>query len=135
MQAAVLIVHLFLCLGVIGLVLMQRSEGGALGMGGGGGSLMTGRGAADVLARFTSIAGALFLLTSITLTMMASAARDDANRSIFDRAPAPITAPAAPAPVDSAPAAPVEAAPAEAAAATPDASGALTVAPPPIAAT
>ena len=53
MELIVLSIHLLVCMCLIGLVLLQRSEGGALGMGGGGGgSLMTGRGAADASPRY-----------------------------------------------------------------------------------
>ena len=62
MELVVLIIHLLVCICLIGLVLLQRSEGGALGMGGGGGgALMSGRGAADALAKMTSVAGGFFL--------------------------------------------------------------------------
>ena len=71
MEVILLIIHLLVCVCLIGLVLLQRSEGGALGMGGGGGagSLMSGRGAADALAKMTSVAGGFFLVTSISLTV------------------------------------------------------------------
>ncbi len=65
-------------------------------MGGGGGSLVSGRGAADALARMTSVAGGFFLVTSLGLTFLSGAAGADANTgSIFDNAPAaaPIAAP------------------------------------------
>jgi preprotein translocase subunit SecG len=89
MAVVILIVHLILCVGLIGLVLLQRSEGGALGIGGGGGggSLMSGRGAADALARLTSIAGGLFLATSIGLTMISGASSNANERSVFDMIP------------------------------------------------
>jgi preprotein translocase subunit SecG len=106
MEVIVLIIHLLVCICLIGLVLLQRSEGGALGMGGGGaGSLMSGRGAADALAKMTSVAGGFFLVTSVTLTMISGAgATSDGGRSFFDNfmqqreqtTPAP--APVAPAP-------------------------------------
>lgn len=102
MQYVVLGIHLFICIGLIGLVLLQRSEGGALGMGGGGGgSLMTGRGAADALARMTTFAGGFFLITSLLLTFLSGAAQSNSQRSIFDLLPsssqeAPATLPAAP---------------------------------------
>ncbi|UPT61101.1 MAG: preprotein translocase subunit SecG [Hyphomonadaceae bacterium JAD_PAG50586_4] len=62
MEVVVLSIHLLVCICLIGLVLLQRSEGGALGMGGGGGgSLMSGRGAADALAKMTQVAGGFSL--------------------------------------------------------------------------
>jgi preprotein translocase subunit SecG len=104
MQIIILSIHLLVSVCLIGLVLLQRSEGGALGIGGGGGgALMSGRGASDALARLTSIAGALFLGVSLLLTWL-SGAGDGAGRSVFDSLPA-ITSPAAP--VETAPA-PVE---------------------------
>jgi preprotein translocase subunit SecG len=97
------------CLCLIGLVLLQRSEGGALGMGGGGGgSLMSGRGAADALARMTSVAGGFFLVTSLGLTVISGAASSATGSSVFDRPIAPITAPATQAPAQTTPAAPAQ---------------------------
>lgn len=88
MQIIVLSIHLLVCVALIGLVLLQRSEGGALGMGGGGGgSLMSGRGAADALARMTSFAGGFFLVTSLSLTFISGAANAGDGRSIFDSLP------------------------------------------------
>jgi preprotein translocase subunit SecG len=105
MEIVVLSIHLLVCICLIGLVLLQRSEGGALGMGGGGGSLMSGRGAADALARMTSVAGAFFLVTSLGLTFLSGAAASDNGRSVLDAAP--IERPAtAPAPVPTEPARP-----------------------------
>jgi preprotein translocase subunit SecG len=106
MELIVLIIHLLVCICLIGLVLLQRSEGGALGMGGGGGSgsLMSGRGATDALAKMTSVAGGFFLVTSLSLTFLSGAAASSSGGgSVFDRlrqAPATSTttpAPAAPA--------------------------------------
>jgi preprotein translocase subunit SecG len=85
MEVIVLIIHLLVCVCLIGLVLLQRSEGGALGMGGGGtGSLMSGRGAADALAKMTSVAGGFFLVTSLSLTFLSGAAASSDGRSVFD---------------------------------------------------
>lgn len=107
METALLFVHLFVAVGLVALVLMQRSEGGALGMGGGGGGLMTGRGAADVLARATTILAAVFFLTSMSLTLLAQTHRKQG--SVIETAP--VTAPVKPAPAPAAP--PVRAAPLE----------------------
>lgn len=100
MYTVVLVINLLICVALIGLVLLQRSEGGALGMGGGGsGSLMSGRGAADALARMTGVAGGLFLACSFLLTFMAGASRSAFDRSILDQlTPAAVTAPASPSP-------------------------------------
>lgn len=105
MEMVVLIIHLLVCICLIGLVLLQRSEGGALGMGGGTGSLMSGRGAADALAKMTSVAGGFFLVTSLGLTLLSGAAATGNSRSVFDIIPSPAQTAPAPAPDASAPAA------------------------------
>ena len=103
MQTVLIIVHLIIVLALIGVVLLQRSEGGGMGLGGSGGGgvsgFMTGRGQANALTRATAILAGLFFVTSIALTVMATSTR--APRSILDGA-----APAAPAPGQQAPAAP-----------------------------
>jgi preprotein translocase subunit SecG len=72
MQTLVLVVHLLIALALIAVVLLQRSEGGALGIGGGGaGAMFSSRGAANALTRATAILAAAFFVTSITLTMFA----------------------------------------------------------------
>jgi preprotein translocase subunit SecG len=93
MQNVVLVIHLLLALGIIGIVLLQRSEGGGLGMGGGGGGgVMSSRGTATALSKVTWALGIAFIATSLTLTILA--ARDAATSSVMD-APA-ATAPVAP---------------------------------------
>lgn len=82
MENVVLIIHLILALGLIGVVLLQRSEGGGLGMGGGGGST-SGRPAASPMAKFTWLLGAAFVVTSITLTILS--AQKSAGVSVLDR--------------------------------------------------
>ncbi|WP_333683316.1 preprotein translocase subunit SecG [Pontibaca methylaminivorans] len=72
MENIVLTIHLLLALGLIGVVLMQRSEGGGLGIGGGGGGAMTSRGAATALAKVTWVLAIAFLGTSIYLTVLAA---------------------------------------------------------------
>jgi preprotein translocase subunit SecG len=91
MQTVLVVVHLIIVLALIGVVLLQRSEGG-LGLGGGGGvsGFMTGRGQANALTRATAILAALFFATSMALTLMASYGR--APRSILDTVPAPAPA-------------------------------------------
>lgn len=73
MEIVVIVIHLMVVLALIATVLLQRSEGGALGIGGGGGGggFMTGRGAANVLTRSTAILAATFFATSIILTILA----------------------------------------------------------------
>jgi preprotein translocase subunit SecG len=102
MQTLLLVAELFIAIALIVFVLLQRSEGGGLGMGGGSsnmGGLFSPRGAADTLTRTTAILAGLFFLTCIALNLVALHGRD--RTSILDSAPAS-TAPAKPA----APAAP-----------------------------
>jgi preprotein translocase subunit SecG len=107
MTTVLLVVHLMIAAALVGVVLLQRSEGGALGIGGGGG-FMTGRGASNLLTRVTAGLAAAFFATSILLTMIAT--RPDKPRSIMDPAPASQPAdkaapaqPGAPAPAAPAP--------------------------------
>jgi preprotein translocase subunit SecG len=83
MQTVIIVIHLMVVIALIGVVLLQRSDGGALGIGGGGG-FMTGRGQANALTRATAILAALFFLTSLTLTILANINR--APKSIFEGA-------------------------------------------------
>ena len=90
-----------LAIAMIGAILVQRSEGGALGIGGGGGGgLMTTRGQANLLTRVTAVLAALFFATSMALVIMAGSS--NRARSIMDQPPAstlpaPPAAPSAPA--------------------------------------
>jgi len=97
MENVILVIHLILALGLIGVVLLQRSEGGGLGMGGGGGA-MTGRSAASALSKLTWVLAIAFIATSITMTIIA--AKNSAGSSVLDRlgtqAPVTQTAPAVP---------------------------------------
>ncbi|HVV26773.1 MAG TPA: preprotein translocase subunit SecG [Rhizomicrobium sp.] len=103
MQTLLLVAELIIAIALIVFVLLQRSEGGALGMGGGGmGGLFTPRGAADTLTRTTAILAGLFFLTCIGLNLLALHGRNET--SILDSAsPAPVSQqpakPSAPAPV------------------------------------
>jgi preprotein translocase subunit SecG len=81
MENVVLIIHLLLALGLIGAVLLQRSEGGGLGMGGGG--AVSGRAAATALGKLTWILAIAFIITSISLTIIA--AEKSAGSSVIDR--------------------------------------------------
>ena len=84
MDNVVLIVHLILALCLIGVVLLQRSEGGGLGLGGGGGGgLVTSRGAATALGKVTWAFAIAFIITSLTLTIIA--AQNSASGSVLDR--------------------------------------------------
>jgi preprotein translocase subunit SecG len=92
MENAVLIIHLVLALCLIGVVLLQRSEGGGLGMGGGA---MTGRQAATALSKLTWAFAVAFICTSIVLTVIA--AQKSAGTSVVDQFGGSTPAPAAPA--------------------------------------
>ena len=70
MQNVVLIIHLLLAVTLIGLVLLQRSEGGGLGMGGGGGGAMTGRAAGSAMTKLTWVLAIAFICTSLGLTIL-----------------------------------------------------------------
>jgi preprotein translocase subunit SecG len=83
MTSILLVIHLLIAIALIGVVLLQRSEGGALGIGSGGaGSLFTSRGAANVLTRTTAILAVAFFITSISLTLIAR--KEHAPASVFD---------------------------------------------------
>src|ERR1700720_4708788 len=94
MQTVVIVIHLMIVLPMIGVVLLQKSEGGGLGMGGGGGFLSS-RGTANVLTRTTAILALGFFVTSLVLSILAGL--DRKPRSIISNTgPAPASAPAAP---------------------------------------
>ncbi len=105
MTSVLLIIHLFVTLALIGVVLIQRSEGGGLGIGSsqGMGSFMGGRGTANLLTRTTAILAAIFMALSLTLALMNRGTVSAGRSSILDRAPAsaPASAPAGGVPVPS----------------------------------
>ena len=70
MEKIILTVHIILAVLLIGSVLLQKSEGGALGIGSGSDSLMSSRSAGDFLSKFTTVIAILFIVTSISLTAM-----------------------------------------------------------------
>lgn len=86
MQQVILIIHLILTLALIGLVLLQKSEGGALGIGGGGGGgmagFLTGRATANILTRATALVALFFFITSMSLAWMS--AQNRTPRSVID---------------------------------------------------
>jgi preprotein translocase subunit SecG len=98
MATVLLVIHAILAIALVIVVLLQRSEGGALGIGGGGG-MMSRRSSANLLTRSTAILAGLFMATSLALAFIAGANR--APRSFMDT------------PVNTAPSAPAPAAPAE----------------------
>lgn len=93
-----LVIHAIIAATLVTVILMQRSEGGGLGMGGSPSGLMSARGAADFLTRATAVLASLFVLFSITLAVLASTHRTAAIDTSRVRAPAiqtpPVTQPA-----------------------------------------
>ena len=92
MTAIILAIHTIIVLGLVGVVLLQRSEGGALGMGGGGGGFMSGRGAANVLTRSTTVLAGLFFASSMLLALTADRGaevgiQDLTGEEVGERAP------------------------------------------------
>ncbi len=99
MSTVLLIIHLFVTLSLIGVVLIQRSEGGGLGIGSsqGMGSFMSGRGTANLLTRTTAVLAAAFFALSMTLALL-NRGTSGPTRSILDTpASSSSTAPVAPA--------------------------------------
>ena len=96
MTTVLLIIHLFVTIALIGIVLIQRSEGGGLGIGSsqGMGSFMGGRGTANLLTRTTAILATIFFALSLSLALLNRGTAGQ-GRSLLD-APVP-AAPAAPA--------------------------------------
>jgi preprotein translocase subunit SecG len=107
LAAVLLIIHLFVTLALIGVVLIQRSEGGGLGIGTsqGMGSFMTGRGTANLLTRATAILATAFMALSLTLALM-NRGTMGTSRSLLDTPGSPATTLPAPPAVPSAPSAP-----------------------------
>jgi preprotein translocase subunit SecG len=95
MQHVVIVIHLMLVLALIGAVLLQRSEGGGLGIGSSGG-FMTSRGTANALTRATAILAGGFFVTSLILSILAGWGRTPTS-IIQGGTQAPVSAPGAPA--------------------------------------
>ena len=94
-----LIVQALIAASLVAVILMQRSEGGGLGVGGSSAGFMTARGAADFLTRATAVLGGLFVTLSIVLAAIAGATREAPviDTSLVKTAPAqqqPATSPA-----------------------------------------
>jgi preprotein translocase subunit SecG len=112
MSTVLLLIHVMVAVALVGVILLQRSEGGALGIGGGGGGFMTGRSAGNALTKTTAILAACFFATSLVLSILAGTHR--AGPSILNPTGetggglAPLVVPGAPAtpPAPTAPAAP-----------------------------
>ncbi|ANK81317.1 MAG: preprotein translocase subunit SecG [Rhizobiales bacterium NRL2] len=99
MLTIITVIHVLIAIAMVGVILMQRSEGGALGIGGGGsgggmGGIMSGRGTANLLTRTTAVLAAMFIATSIILAILVGG--KDESGSILDQ-PVQQQAPAAPA--------------------------------------
>ena len=84
METVLIVIHLIIVLALVGVVLLQRSEGGGLGIGGGSG-FMTARGAANALTRTTAILAAAFFATSLGLSLLAR--YGERPTDILDRVP------------------------------------------------
>jgi preprotein translocase subunit SecG len=94
----IITIHLMLVLSMIGVVLLQRSEGGGLGIGGGGGGgFMSSRGTTNMLTRATAILAGLFFVTSLLLSILAGVNRKPTT--IIQGGQSAPTAPGAPAPL------------------------------------
>jgi preprotein translocase subunit SecG len=78
-QTVLLVAYLLIVLAMIAVILLQRSEGGGLGMGGNAGGLMTVRGSANLLTRTTAVLAALFFASAIALTILSSLNRGQTN--------------------------------------------------------
>lgn len=90
MQTLLLVIELLVAIALVGVVLLQRSEGGALGMGGGGsglGGLFSPRGASDTLTRTTVVLGAIFFAICLILSLMVRYSHKE--QSMLDSAPVP----------------------------------------------
>jgi preprotein translocase subunit SecG len=102
MFAFLLIVQSLVALTLIGVILMQRSEGGGLGVGGSSSGFMTARGAADFLTRSTAILGGTFIVLSIIMAAIAGVTREtpkiDTSLAKTTRSQPVNPAPAQPAP-------------------------------------
>ena len=101
MQTLILTIHILIALALIGSVLLQRSEGGGLGIGDGGGSgggFMTARGTANMMTRVTAILAACFFATSLILAIMAGSQRDSVSivDEVINETPSPSSGPAVP---------------------------------------
>src|SRR5690349_22764595 len=97
MLILLLAVHILVAVSLVGVVLLQKSEGGALGMGGGMSGFMTGRSTANLLTRATAILAAAFMTTSVLLVVLHN--RERAPRSILEQGtPAEPAVPAVPQP-------------------------------------
>jgi preprotein translocase subunit SecG len=107
MSTVLLLIHVMVAVALVGVVLLQRSEGGALGIGGGGGGFMTGRSAGNALTKTTAVLAACFFATSLALSILASRQAPTPTILPAGGGLTPLQIPGAPAPASpQAPAAP-----------------------------
>jgi preprotein translocase subunit SecG len=99
MQSVLIVIHILIVIALVAVVLLQRSEGGALGTGGGTGNFMTGRGQANALSRATAVLAALFFATSLLMSIIAGWSRTP--HSILGGGPGAPASQTAPAPINS----------------------------------
>ncbi len=83
METLLLVIHITLAILLIGSVLLQKSDGGALGIGGNSDNLMSSRSAGNFLTKFTTVLALLFIITSISLTLINK--KDNSQKSIIDK--------------------------------------------------
>ena len=95
MATILLVIHLLIAIALVATILLQRSEGGALGIGGGGGGgLVSTRGAGNLLTRASAILAGMFFLTSISLTLLYK--QESGKTSILDTVPVDESSPLVP---------------------------------------
>ena len=96
MTIVLLVIHIIVAIALVGVILLQRSEGGGLGMGSSGGAnaFMSVRGQANFMTRLTAILAGIFMVTSIVLAILAG--NHGQSSSIVDQLPAPATSAPAP---------------------------------------
>ncbi len=114
MMAILMVIHVFVTIALIGVVLIQRSEGGGLGIGSsqGMGSFMSGRGTANLLTRTTAVLAAVFLGLSLSMAVLNRGTSGAGNSILAMPQTVPTPPPAAPAGSPATPATPAPAAPA-----------------------
>ena len=87
MQTILLVIHLLIAISLVGVILLQKSEGGALGIGGSGGmngGLFSARGTANLLTRMTALLATAFIITSLLLAIISGRFSDNSTGSIID---------------------------------------------------
>ena len=99
MGTILLVIHLLVAILLVSVILMQRSEGGALdGLGGGSGAanFLSARGTGNFLTRLTAILATLFIITSISLSLYHRGAAVRTSKSLLDSAPVEQSLPTVP---------------------------------------